>query len=77
MKGEATAARKQQRVELLKNVELITDPRILETLMVDKLKEQLAKYRTFDRVAKETTGVRKRDQYLEVLLPAAERYMRP
>lgn len=76
-KSEVAAARKRRRIELINSVELVTNTSALEAMTLDELKAQLAKYRTVDDEAKAAVGLRKKDQYLTVVLAAAGRYMRP
>lgn len=75
LKSECSAERKRLRTEHLASLELITSAAELNRLTVTDLRDQLAKYRQFDEIAKATTYLRKRDELLRVVSAAAARYM--
>lgn len=74
-KDESNAQRKRQRVEHLASIDLVTNARVIETMSLKMLLEQLAKYREIDKEHKPAT-VKRKDECKAEVLAAAARYMR-
>lgn len=76
LKGENNAVKKRLRTEHLANLQLVTDGAELAKMTTNELKDQLAKYKAIDKIAKAQTYIRKKDDLLRVVSEAAERYLR-